>query len=352
MKKIFLAIMLLATFIFAGCNTQAAVDKEVRAGNDDLKIYMLNVRHGDAFLVRTKEQTILIDTGLLTEQNLLVKELERLSVTKIDKLILTHPHSDHIGNSGSLIKPSEKFLAQNPYLAKISVGEVFDNGVTYTNSYYRRYMKLVKALKIPRRSLKVGDVLDFGGGVEFKVLFPTSEIVAEKNRLQALKQEETDENSENDGKGDREFWMNNTSLVAKLTYKDFSMMFTGDCEKESEAKILAANNAKDLKCDILKAGHHGVRNASSKDFVAAVNPTFVLISTNNKFDEGNYRGTPHRAALENYLAQGVKAENILCTKWNGTVTVTTDGKNFSVTPEKTADWVENWLAKKRELGVK
>ena len=333
MRKIFLAMMLLATFIFAGCNTQAAVK------NDELQISILNIGNGDSILIRTKEQTILIDTAKPMNRFRLLGELEKFSVTKIDKLILTHPHADHIGNASALINPTEKQLAENPYLKKISVEKVFDNGVDSIGSLY---MKAVAAKKLPRQVLKVGDVLDFGGGVKFKVIWPTSEFVAQINERKANKKNDDD-------KHDRTYRINNTSLVGILTYKDFSMMLTGDCEKESEEKILAANDAKDLKCDILKAGHHGGSSSSTKNFVATVNPKFVLISAGNKSADGDFRGAPHKRPLETYMAQGIDEKKIFCTQWNGTITVTTDGKNFSVRPEVEKDWIKDWIEKKKQM---
>ena len=337
-------IFLVATFVFGGCNTQAAGNQYK---DDDLKISMLNIGHGDSILIRTKKQTILIDTANSSEHARLAAELEKFSVTKIDKLILTHPHVDHIGGAMMLIKPNKKQLEAYPYLTKISVGEVYDNGVPYTSGAYKNYMKAVKELGIPYQSLKVGDTLDFGGGVKFKVLFPTAEYVAEKNKRMAENYDEAKATDKN-GKRDRTYVMNNSSIVGKLTYKDFSMMFTGDCEKESEAKILAANDAKTLKCDILKSGHHGRNTSSTKEFVAAVNPSYVLISSGDNDASNGYKGSPHRKVLEIYLKQGIDAKNIFCTQWNGSITVTSDGKTFSVQPEIKTDWLESLIAKKKE----
>ena len=351
MKKIFLMMFVLATFILSGCNTQAAgtqkVDGDLTA---PLKISMLNIDHGDAILIQTKEQTILVDTANSPNHDLLVKELEKLSVTKIDKLILTHPHVDHIGGASMLIKPTDKQLKKYPYLEKISVAKVYDNGVFFTNGSYKNYMKAVEATGITRQSLKVGDTLDFGSGVEFKVLFPTKDYVAEMNRRQEAKLE--DETAEDDDtKNDREYKMNNSSIVGRLTYKDFSMMFTGDCEKESEEKIVLGNDEKNLKCNILKAGHHGSKNSSAVKFIRAVNPEYVLISAGNKEENNNAKGTPHLKLMERYLEQGIDAKKIFCTRWNGTITVTSDGKNFSVKPEVNVDWFENWMAKKKQTGA-
>jgi len=347
MKKIFLAVFMLASLILSGCggqakdepkdNPQVEVKDETQAEastpaqdvKGNLKISMLNVGQGDAILIQTGKQTVLIDTSDTDERDLLIKELEKLSVTKIDKLILTHPHADHIGSAKVLINPSKKELTANPYLEKISVAEVYDNGIASTSPLYKSYVKAIDAKGIVHQSLKVGDTLDFGNSVKFNVLYPTPELVAAVNDGQ---------------KSDP----NNESVVGKLTYKKFSMMFTGDAEKEVEAALLANNKTKNLKCDVLKSGHHGSYTASTKDFVAAVNPSCVLISCGPDEERRNTYGHPHLEPLENYLAQGIDAENIFCTRWNGTITITSDGKNFSVQPEQKEDWLNKWMTKKKK----
>ena len=328
MKKIFMVMLLMMTFILSGC-TQAAVNSPEAKGN--LEISLFNIGQGDSILIRTKDQTILIDTANATEREQFVRELEKFSVTKIDKLIITHSHVDHIGNARMLIKPTEKQLAKYPYIKNVSVGEVYDNGVPFTNQSYRNYMKAVEATGIHRQSLKVGDTLDFGDGVKFQVLYPTAEYIAEMNSGKV-------------DNGDRTYKMNNSSIVGRLTYKDFSMMLTGDCERESEAKIIESN--KDLKCDILKAGHHGSKNSSSKNFIKAINPSYILISAGDKEKEGD--GTPHLKLMERFSELGINPQNILCTRFNGSITVTTDGKTFSVKPEIKKDWVNDWVAKKKK----
>ncbi|MBE8951142.1 MAG: MBL fold metallo-hydrolase [Quinella sp. 3Q1] len=332
-KKIFLMMILAAVFVLGGCNGHAAIIGEVH--DADLKISMLNIGQGDSILIRTKNQTILIDAANVTEIPRFVSELEKFSVTRIDKLILTHPHGDHIGCSNLVVNPSAKRIAEYPYLEKVSVGEVYDNGVVYTSGIYRSYIKSAKEKGIPLRSLKSGDTLDFGGGVKFKVFWPTSDFVATVN-------------SRPIDKKDKEYQINNGSMVGKLIYKDFSMMFTGDCEKESELKIVANNSPADLKCDVLKSGHHGSATSSTKEFVAAVNPSMVLISAGDESTAENpYNGHPHIKPLETYMAAGIKTKNIFCTLMNGAITITSDGKKFSVKPEINTDWVDSWLAGKK-----
>jgi len=356
MKKFFLVLFLFTSFILSGCGgaknesstetknetkTEANTESKTEPKNEsktetakqtvngDLKISMLNVGQGDAILIQTGKQTILIDTSDTDERDLLVNELEKFSVTKIDKLILTHPHADHIGSAKALINPSKKELTANPYLEKISVAEVYDNGINSTSPLYKSYVKAIDAKGIVHHALKVGDTLDFGNSVKFNVLYPSQELVDAIN-------------------GGEKSDPNNESVVGKLTYKKFSMMFTGDAEKKVESEIWADNDAKNLKCDVLKAGHHGSYTASTENFVKTVNPSYVLISCGPDEERRNTYGHPHREPLENYLEQGIDAKNILCTRWNGTITITSDGKNFSVEPENEEDWLDKWITKKKQ----
>ena len=324
MKKIFLTILMLATIIFSGCVESAQ-------GNGDLKISMLNIGHGDAILVQTGKQTVLIDTANVRTPELLMRELEKFSVTKIDKLIITHPHSDHMGCAQMLIAPSKKQLATFPYLEKISVGEVYDNGIAFASNVYKNYLKALKTKNMTAKSLKAGDTLDFGNGVKFKILFPTEEFVNFVNNNEIAKD-------------DREHNINNGSLAGKLTYKNFSMMFTGDIEKETEAKIVASNDAKNLKCDVLKVAHHGSWTSSTKGFITAIKPSYALISCANAEKDGVPYGHPNHNVLKRHLAAGVNKQNIYCTRFNGSIVLTSDGKTFNITPETKVDWVDRWIA--------
>ena len=350
MKKFLLTALMCFTFLLTGCggggtsennpspaesNSQPAENvaqveetptvKPKKQVKGDLKITMLNVGQGDAFLVQTKSQNILIDTSDLDERTKLVNELDKAGVTTLDKIILTHPHADHIGGIEKLLKDS-----------KFTVNEVYDNGIAAASKLYINYMKELKSQKIKRATLKAGDTLDFGDGVTFNVLYPTKDLIDAVN---------------ND---ERKSDPNNESVVGRLVYKKFSMMFTGDAEKEVESNIWADNDAKNLRSTILKAGHHGSYTASTENFVQTVKPSYVLISAGEPTDKrgGNTYGHPHKEPLEIYLANGIPSENILWTWKNGTVVIVSNGKDFSVTPEIEEDWVEQWITEKKKSAKK
>lgn len=331
-------LLLLTIFVLTGCgggdssaekNSSDKVEAkpaEQKTVKGDLKITMLNVGQGDAFLIQTKSQNILIDTSDMDERTKLVSELDKAGVNTFDKIILTHPHADHIGGIEKLLKDE-----------KYTVKEVYDNGIAATSKLYLNYMNAIKADKnIKHGTLTAGDTVDFGDGVKFEVLYPTKELVKEVNG------------------GKKKTDPNNESIVGRLVYKDFTMMFTGDAEKEVESNIWADNDEKKLQSKVLKSGHHGSYTASTENFLRVVKPEVVLISAGEPTDKrgGNTYGHPHVEPLENYLNAGIDSKNIFWTWKNGTVVITTDGKNFSVTPEVKEDWVKEWIAEKKKNSKK
>ena len=283
----------------------------------DLVIKMLNVGQGDAILIQTKSQNILIDTSDTDERDKLRAELDKTGVKKIDKLILTHAHADHIGGA--------KLVIDN-----YNVKEVYNDG-TDRGKYnvYKGYITAAEKKKIPVKALQAGDKLNLGGKVSFEVFYPTEEL---REKFAAEKD------------------YNDTSIVGKLTYGDFSMLFTGDAEKVAENEQLNSSYKKKLKSTVLKAPHHGSKTSAGADYMKAVSPECVVISAGDPSDPtggGNSYGHPHMQALNSYIKNGgVDKDNIFWTFENGTITITSDGKSWAVTPENKADWINAWLKKK------
>ncbi len=336
LKKILSALALVSTLMISGCGSQQSaapstdqaaptstpttVEQTAEAKpvvKGDLTIQMLNVGQGDAILIRTKKQNILIDTSDIDERDKLVAELDKTKIKKLDRVILTHPHADHIGGLERLLKDG-----------KLNIKEIDDNCMPSTSKIYTGYVKAAEARGIPINHLKDGDVLDFGGGVKFKVFYPTSTLV-EAGSKKSYKHDP-----------------NNESIVGHLTYKNFSMLFTGDAEKKVENDLLNSAHRAELKSTVLKSSHHGSKTAAGLDFMKEVAPEYVVISAGEPdVDGGNSYGHPHKAALNNYLKAGVSGANIFWTYKNGTITITTDGSAWSVTPEVKTEWLDEWLKK-------
>lgn len=120
--------------------------------------------------------------------------------------------------------------------------------------------------------------------------------------------------------------LNADSIVGKLIYGDFSMLFTGDSEAETEKDLLKTYGT-DLKSTILKVPHHGSKTSSDRSYLQAVAPDAGLIS----LGAGNDYGHPHKVTLNKYNALNIK---LYRTDQDGSITVTTDGKTYNIQKEK------------------
>lgn len=293
----FISIMIVSAVLLMGCGSSQAQQEGAGQKQAPLTVKMLDVGQGDALLVRTAEQTILIDTGDLDAHDKLAAALQKEQVKTVDKLIITHPHADHLGGASVVF-------------ANCEVKAVYDNGQTTNTKFYREYLKTIKTKGIAYQALRDGDTLDFGGGVSFKVLSPTDAMVKDGGKSK-------------DGKVN----LNLNSITGRLSFGTFSMLFTGDAEKETEAGILQRHAAAELKSQVLKAPHHGSKTSSSEAYLKAVAPEAALIS----LGAGNDYGHPHKVTLDRYTKLGL---SIWRTDQHGTITVTSDGKTYQIEGEK------------------
>lgn len=298
------SVLVLLTAMLTGCGSSARSAGSASSGSNaaagagkDLTVKMLDVGQGDAILIRTAEQTILIDTGDTDEHEKFAAALKKEGVKTVDKLIITHPHADHLGGASVVFKECE-------------VRAVYDNGQTTNSKLYREYLKTIKAKGIAYQALRDGDTLDFGSGVSFKVLSPTEEMVKEGGKNK-------------DGKIN----LNLNSIVGRLTYGDFSMLFTGDAEQETEAGILQRHKAEEIKSLVLKSPHHGSKTSSSPAYLKAAAPEAALIS----LGAGNEYHHPHQVTLDKYAKMNMK---VWRTDQSGTITVTSNGQGYEIKGEK------------------
>lgn len=273
---------------------QPAVEKQVPAAEEksvqpqgELRITVLDVGQGDAILLQDGKQNIMVDVGDGRNQALLEQRLAEAGVKRVNTVIVTHHHEDHMGN---ILKVAGKY----------SVSRILDNG--YVNEKNTTSVKLNDILRkgnYKNRVLKAGDTIKFGNDLYFEVLSP-GDFVNPK----LLKN------------------LNNTSLVMKLHYGNFSMLFTGDAEKGVEA-LLAEKYGDELKSDVLKVGHHGSRTASIYRFISKVKPAYALIScgTYEKYHHPNENVV---GSLEHLGAKVYTTHN------SGNLTVITDGQDYTL----------------------
>ncbi len=266
-----------------------------------LETDFLNVGQGDAVLIKTpKGQTVLIDGGpdnkVLEKLGKYLQPLQK----RIDLIILTHPHADHVTG---LIE----------VLRRYSVGLVILNGVYLKTDNYDQFLNAIEENKIKVLIAEAGEAIHFDKDLEFDILSPN------KNPAGLV----FNKNSESFGTAGND--INDTSIVGKLLFNDFSIMFMGDATSKIENQLLAYGDS--LKSDILKVGHHGSKYSSFTNFLKTVAPKAGIIEMGAK----NFYGFPSSAALSRLEMFNI---NIFRTGQNGDIQVLSNGFITNVYKEK------------------
>lgn len=281
---IFCIIFIFNIFIFSGCNK---IDNSTVVNgaetNKKLYIHYIDVGQADSIFIQTPNgKNMLIDAGE-TKDGAIKNYLNNLNVKKIDVLVATHPHSDHISEMADIINSYE---VESMYMPKVShTTKTFENMIDAASS---------KGLKV--KAAKAGETIDIDKDVICNIVAPSKD------------------NYDN---------LNNWSAVIHLSYGQNSFLFTGDAETLSEEEILKNNT--NIKSDILKVGHHGSSTSTSDKFLEAINPTYAVISAGKDNDYGH----PHKEIVE-------KLSNIktFITYEYGTVIAVSDGKNITIESNK------------------
>ena len=145
---------------------------------------------------------------------------------------------------------------------------------------YKKFIEIVKKKNIKVNVVEAGQKINIERNLFFDVLWPCSDNMISENAI------------------------NNNSLVCKLKYKNFSMLFTGDIEEIAEKAILAkySKNKNILKADVLKVAHHGSKTSSTIDFLKAVKPNYAVIGVG----KDNNFGHPSDITIQNLKDMGVK----------------------------------------------
>ncbi|MFA6332433.1 MAG: lamin tail domain-containing protein [Methanoregula sp.] len=282
-------ILLLASVLFAaGCTNLPGTSPgltQAPVKDGKLAAYFFDVGQGDAELILFGNTTILIDAGETEMGERVIADLEKLGVTRIDLLVLTHPHSDHIGG----------ILA---VLDTFPVGTVLDAGVPSTSTIYEKLLLKIEKKKIPYQVAEQGQTIDLDPLLRILVLSPPHE------RL-------------NDDP-------NQNSVVLRVSYGTVNILYTGDLGGETEAAL--AKSGYPLDAQILKLGHHGSSSSTSAAFLSRVSPEVAIIS----LASDNPYGHPHDATLQRLSGAGV---TVYRTDRDGTILVRSNGISYSVSTE-------------------
>ncbi|HHU30638.1 MAG: ComEC/Rec2 family competence protein [Bacillota bacterium] len=246
-----------------------------------LTVHFIDVDQGDSILVQTPGKNILIDGGSRAAGKTVVNYINEQGIDRLDLVIGTHPHEDHIGG---LIGVFQAF----------PVAEVIDPAVVHTTKTFEEYLTLIDEKDIQFTEGRAGMEWELGGGVKLQVLHPSSPSSSH---------------------------LNDASIVVKLTFGRVSILFAGDAEQTGLEEMLSKNY--DLKSTVLKVSHHGSRTGTSKAFLTAVSPQAAVIMCG----KDNSYGHPHDEVLA--LLAEAKAD-IYRTDLHGTVIISTDGQRYEV----------------------
>lgn len=252
----------------------------IQTGNDcittipqdnNLRVYCLDVGQGDSILITNNNKTMLIDASTNEMGSRVVKYLNDLGIKKIDYLVGTHPHEDHIGGLDNVIK-------------NFDIGTIYTPNVVATTKTYEEVIDAISAKKLKVTSPKTGDKFTVGNA--------ECEVMSIRN--------------------DKDDY-NNCSIVIKMDFNNVSYLFTGDAEESVES------SRKWPHIDVLKVGHHGSNTSSSKNFLEQIKPEVALISVG----QGNTYGHPTQATLKRLSNIGAK---IYRTDENGTILLIEKGE--------------------------
>ena len=279
------------TGIFTGETTDAAQGSVGSTLPKDglLSVTVIDCGNADSIFVRTAGgKTMLIDAGESDDFEKIDEFLQSAGVEKIDVLVATHPHNDHIGSMANVVKSYD-------------IGEMYLPRVTHDTKTYEKMAKAVleKGVTVHAAKGGAGATIDLGSDVTLTILAPLS-----------------DEYSD----------LNDYSIVLRLEYGDTVFLFTGDIESKAEKELLSAYPEL-LACDVLKVPHHGSDTSTSEAFLAAAHPTYAAITCEYASDYGH----PSEEVTDRLTEHGVTYYR--CDE-NGNIAFYSDGSQIQVVTEK------------------
>lgn len=261
-KTKFVLLMLLVIFIAVWANVAKGPDL-----TEVVAIYFFNVGQGDAELIQKNDYQILIDGG--PDDTILQKlgDTMPLNDRKIESMILSHPHADHL-------------VGINQVIDRYYVDKIYLSGVIHASNEYLEFMDKVDEKGIEVIVPNIGYSVVPYNNSKLEFVWPGDEYQKQ--------------NSEN---------LNNTSVVNRFCYFDECVLFTGDIEIDEHDKML--NYLNDHKINIeskyLKISHHGSNNGTNQIFLDAVKPEMAIISAG----KDNQFGHPHSSIIDLILSSGI-----------------------------------------------
>lgn len=256
-----------------------------------LEIYVLDVGQGDSIFLRSpKGKTMLVDTGEAQYFSVIDDFLQEQGVEKLDVVVATHPHSDHIGG---MYKVLDAYPVRKFYLP----------AVTHTTSTFEKMLSSLEAQNVTPKIAYASRNAKIAWGdssVTARILSPFEGV---------------------------EYDMNNWSVVLNVHYGETSILLTGDAETYAESVMLANLSKDELAATVLKLGHHGSSTSTSEAFLSAVSPKIAVVSVGKDNDYGH----PNEETLALLEQRGI---TLYRTDEQGMIKIVLDGTRATVTVEK------------------
>lgn len=274
-----LALLLILLLTMTGCRFSPAEAEPVSG----MEVTYLDVGNADCEILRMEDGTnVVIDAGTKDQSRNILRTLDSKGIDKIDYLIATHPHADHIGSMEDI-------------LDHVAVEQIVLPDVEHTSKTYEDLLKKIIDKQIPAVKAEAGVVLKETEQYKMQLIAPR--------------------------KGEKYESLNNYSAVLYVTYGNTRFLFAGDAEQLSESQMMDY----EIRSDVLKVPHHGSRTSSSEKFIAKVNPRIAVIPCG----KDNEYGHPHQETLDM-----LKDAEVYRTDKNGDITIHTDGATLTVATEK------------------
>lgn len=256
--------------------TVQSVSTTVVSSDSKLQIYYFDVGQADSSLIIANDKTMLIDCGNNEDGPLLVNYIQALGIQKIDYLIGTHPHEDHIGGMDDIIN-------------NLDIGTIYMPDVTTNTNTFESVLEAISNKALTISTCNIGDTFVLGDGI--------ATIMSVSN------EDESD--------------LNLNSIVIRFVFGNQSFLFMGDAEEKNEAEITWPAT------DVIKIGHHGSDTSTSEKFINAVKPKVAIISVG----KDNTYNHPSSDVISRLQKLGT---TIYRTDESGTILLTSNGTNYEI----------------------